>query len=205
MVSEPMKLDQICRSGGENLPRGKLLKTTGNSRLRGTMVPGLVTRIEVGLTLVTLTFLLTGCIGALPLPRVSSQPTHGTQLRAKDIAFIRVGTTSASELFGTLGTDCVCDPRHRAVAFSWELAGGRGVWWWALVTTEAAGGGAGEFEWSRWRAFFVAFDTNNVMTAANSKHLSSSKSLHEQLEAWARKHHAAPDRIHPEICVAKGP
>ena len=38
MVSEPMKLDQICRSGTESLPRGKLLKTTVNSRLRGTMI-----------------------------------------------------------------------------------------------------------------------------------------------------------------------
>jgi len=148
-----------------------------------------------------LAFLLTGCIGVLPLPQLSNQPTHGTKLRAKDTAFIRVGTTSASELFGTLGTDCLCDPRQRAVAFSWELPGGRGVWWGCSTV----GGGAAEFEWSRWRGLFVAFDDNNVVTAANSKHLSSSKSLHEQLEAWARKHHAASDHIHPEMFVAKNP
>jgi len=205
MVSESMKLDQICRSGMESLPQGKPPKTMKNSRPWGTRVQGLVAGIEVGLTLLTLAFLLTGCIGALPFPRLSNQPTHGTKLRAKDTSFIRVGTTSASELFGTLGTDCVCDPRQRAVAFSWELPGGRGVWWWVLVTTEAAGGGGGEFEWSHWRAFFVAFDTNNVVIAANTKHLSASKSLHEQLDAWARKHHAAPDHIHPEMFVAKKP
>ena len=148
-----------------------------------------------------LAFLLTGCIGVLPLPQLSNQPTHGTKLHAKDTAFIRVGTTPASELFGTLGTDCLCDPRQRAVAFSWELPGGRGVWWGCSTV----GGGAAEFEWSRWRGLFVAFDANNVVTAANTKHLSSSKSLHEQLEAWARKHHAASDHIHPEMFVARNP
>ncbi len=154
--------------------------------------------------LLALTCLLTGCVGVLPFPQFSNQPMHGTKLRAKDTAFVRLGTTSASELFGTLGTNCLCDPRKRAVAFSWELPGGRGVWWWALAATTVAGGG-GEFEWSRWRAFFVAFDTNNVVTAANTKHLSSSKTLHEHLEAWARKHHVAPDHIHPEMFVAKDP
>ena len=185
----------------ESLPRGKPLKTTGNSRLRVTMIQGLVALIEAGLTLLALAFLLTGCIGVLPFPQLSNQPAHGTKLRAKDTAFIRVGTTSASELFATLGTDCVCDPRQRAVAFSWELPGGRGLWW--VVSLE--NGVEGEFEWSRWRAFFVAFDANNLVIAANTKHLSSSKSLHEHLEIWARKHHAAPDRIHPEMFVAKGP
>ena len=67
------------------------------------------------------------------------------------------------------------------------------------------GGGLGEFEWGRWRGFFVAFDANNLVIAANTKHLSSSKSLHEHLEVWARKHHAAPNHIHPEMFVAKNP
>jgi hypothetical protein len=154
--------------------------------------------------LFALSFLLTGCVGLMPFPQFSNKPTHGTKLRAKDTAFIRVGTTSASELFGTLGTDCLCDPRQRAVAFSWELPGGRGIWWWSFVW-EAAAADAGEFEWSHWRAFFVAFDTNNVVTAVKTKHLSSRKSLHEQLEAWARKHHAAPDRIDPSAVLAQHP
>jgi hypothetical protein len=158
-------------------------------------------KIRFKVTLLALTFLLTGCIGVLPFPQFSNQPTHGTKLGAQDTAFIRSGTTSASELFGTLGTNCVCDPRQRAVAFPWELPGGRGVWW--VVSPE--NGTGGEFEWSRWRAFFVAFDTNNVVTAARTKHLSSSKSLHEHLEVWAKKHHAAPDHIHPEIFVGKEP
>jgi len=151
--------------------------------------------------LLVLPFLLTGCIGVLPLPQFSNQPIHGTRLRARDTAFIRAGTTSASELFSALGTDCVCDPRHRAVAFTWELPGGRGAWW--LVSMNAAGGG--EFEWTRWRAFFVAFDTNNVVIAAHTRRLSGNKSLHEQLEAWAEKYHAPPDHIHPELFVAQDP
>ena len=150
--------------------------------------------------LLALTLLLTGCV-VVPVPEFSNQPMHGTKLRAEDIAFIRVGATSASELFGTLGTNCLCDPRQRAVAFSWELPGGQAIWCWCVPY----GGGDDEFEWSRWRALLVAFDTNNIVTAANSKHLSSSKSLHEQLEVWARKHHAAPNHIHPDTFVAKDP
>ena len=148
-----------------------------------------------------LAFRSTGCVGVLPSPQLSGQPTRGTRLRAQDTAFIRAGATSASEIFGTLGTDCLCDPRQRAVAFSWELPGSRGICW--VVST--AGGGGGEFEWSRWRAFFVAFDANNRVIAANTKHLSSGKSLHEHLGLRARKHHAAPNHIHPEMFIAKDP
>lgn len=151
--------------------------------------------------LLALPFLLPGCVGVLPFPELSSQPTHGTKLLAKDTAFIRVGTTSAAEVFGRLGTDCRCDPRERAVAFPWELPGGRGIWW--IVCMEAGAGG--EFEWSRWRAFFVAFNANNAVTAAGIQHLSSGKSLDEQLEAWAKKHHAAPGRLHPELVTVNSP
>jgi hypothetical protein len=151
--------------------------------------------------LLALSLLLTGCVGVLPIPNCSNQPTHGAKLRTQDTAFIRAGTTTAAELFGNLGTNCVCDPRQRAVAYSWELPGGWGIWW--VVSPE--NGLADDFEWSRWRAFFVAFDTNNVVTAATTKHLSSSKSLYEQLEIWAQKNHAAPNHLHPESFVAKDP
>jgi hypothetical protein len=144
-------------------------------------------------------FVLTGCVGVLPIPDFSNRPLNGTRLRSQDTAFIRPGTTSASEVFGTLGTDCLWDPRQRVVAFSWELPRGQGIWW--VVTTEA--GAAGDFEWTRWRALFVAFDTNNVVIAAKTKHLSSSKTLDEHLNAWARKHHAARDHMDPERFVAK--
>lgn len=140
-----------------------------------------------------------GCIGVLPIPEFSNQPIHGTKLRAQDTAFIQPGNTTAAQVFARLGTNCLCDPRQRAVAFSWELPGGRGLWW----MYGPYGGGGNEFEWSRWRAFFVAFDTNNVVVAASAKHLSSSRSLHEHLEVWARKHDAAPDHIHPELFFAK--
>jgi hypothetical protein len=158
-------------------------------------------RAPLQVTLLALPLLLTGCVAAIPIQEFSNQPTHGTKLRAQDIAFIRVGATSAAELFGALGTNCLCDARQRAVAFPWEQPGGQGIWWWCSMY----GGDAGEFEWSRWRALLVAFDTNNVVTAANTKHLSSNKSLHEQLEVWARKHHAAPNHIHPDTFVARAP
>ena len=151
--------------------------------------------------LLALPVLLTGCVGVLPIPEFSNRPINGTVLRARDTAFIRPGTTTASEVFGTLGTDCLCDPRQRAVAFSWELPGGQGIWW--VASTEA--GAAGDFEWTRWRGFFVAFDANNVVIAAKTRHLSSRKTLDEHLNDWARKHHAAPDHVHPEMVLAKSP
>jgi hypothetical protein len=162
-------------------------------------------RVWFQVTLFALTFVLTGCIGILPIPQFSNRPTQGTRLQVKDTDFIRAGTTSAAELFGNLGTNCVCDPRQRAVAFTWQLPGGDGVWWWVIVGPGGGGGGSGEFEWSRWRAFFVAFDRSNVVIAAEAKRLSSSKSLDEHLDFWAKKHHAAPDHIHPENFVAKNP
>lgn len=64
---------------------------------------------------------------------------------------------------------------------------------------------ADEFEWSRWRAFFVAFDSNNVVIAAKLKHLSASMSLDAHLDEWAQKHRAAPDRIDPESFAGKQP
>jgi hypothetical protein len=164
--------------------------------IMNTLHPAIKTPVITGLLLI---LLLTGCIGMLPIPKFSNQHTHGTIVRAQDTAFIRVGTTSAAELFHNLGTNCISDPRQRAVAFSWELPGGRGMWW--VVCTE--GGSSGEFEWSRWRAFFVAFDTNNVVIAASAKHLSSRMSLDEHLEIWAKRHHAAPDHIHPESFTPK--
>jgi hypothetical protein len=142
---------------------------------------------------------LAGCIGVLPMPQCCNQPVNGTKLQARETAFIRVGTTSAAQLFGTLGTNCICDLRQRAVAYTWELPGGNGLWWFLCLQ----GGTSGEFEWSRWRAFLVAFDTNNVVIAANTKHLSSRKSLDEHLGIWAEKHHAAPDHIHPANYITK--
>lgn len=145
--------------------------------------------------------LLNGCVGVLPFPEFSNQPTKGTKLGTPDTAFIQVGSTPAAEVFAKLGTNCLCTPRWRAVAFSWELPGGRGVWWAASMEA----GASGEFEWSRWRAFFLAFDTNDVVIAAGTKHLSAGKSLHEHLEVWAQKYRVAPDHLHPESFVAKHP
>lgn len=150
-------------------------------------------------TVLCLALFLTGCVGLLPVPE--NHPTYGTRLRSGDTAFIRAGTTSATDLFRTLGTNCVCDARQRAVAYSWELSGGHSLWW--VVFMQA--GAAGEMEWSHWRGFFVAFDTNNIVAVSAHKNLSSRKSLHEQLETWARKNHAASDRMHPETILAQTP
>ena len=159
------------------------------------------------LLLLSITFtgllLLTGCVGALVVPKFNQKPENGAiALKSKDTAFIHKKVTTATEVFNTLGTDYSYGLRQRAVAYSWEIPTGDGLrwesWLWFWFDTSNGFGGchADEFYCSKWRAFFIAFDTNNVVIDTATKHLSDDKSLHEHLELWATKHHAATSDYH---------
>ncbi len=124
---------------------------------------------------------LTGCVGVIPVPRFSNKPVASSAIDPSQADFIVVGETTRAEVVNRLGSEFRESPRLPALAYSWELPGGQGIWW--VVST--VGGGGGEFEWSRWRAFFVAFDSKGVVTKTRFVHLSSRKSLDEQLEIWA--------------------
>jgi len=126
--------------------------------------------------------LVTGCVGVLPIPSFSRKVEAGQVLRRDQVAFIVPGQTSLGEITNRLGGGFRDSGRMPALAYSWELAGGRGVWWAACE-----GSFAGEFEWSHWRAFFVLFDERGVVIKTKFARLSGRRSLDEQLEQWAAK------------------
>jgi len=127
--------------------------------------------------------LLTGCVGALPVPKLSNRPVTGQIIHHDQVAFVVPELTTRAELVEHLGGNFVASLRQPALAYTWELPGGRGVWWFGSEYYATAG----EFEWSRWRSFFVLFDDRGLVRRIQFKHLSSRHSLHEQLENWAQK------------------
>ena len=96
----------------------------------------------------------------------------------------RPGQTTRAEVIAKLGTNYVELPRAHAIAYTWEMRGGGGVWWVALAAGGAAGAIGGGWE-GGWRGFFVAFDGNNVVRAADFKQLSMRRSLDENVDRWA--------------------
>jgi hypothetical protein len=122
-----------------------------------------------------------GCVGVLPLPSFSRKLEAGRIIRCEQVAFIVPAQTMFGEVTNHLGCEFRDSPRVPALAYSWELAGGRGVWWAAWE-----GSVAGEFEWSHWRAFFVLLDERGVVIKTKFARLSGRRSLDEQLEKWGR-------------------
>jgi hypothetical protein len=137
----------------------------------------------VTLTLLAVTELVTGCVGLIPVPSLSSQPADGRVIKAREAAFIVPGQTTRAQVVEQLGADFRRSPRLPVIAYSWDLPGGTALWWWAVIC-EYGPSDAGEFEWGRWRAFFVAFDQDGYVTKTKFIRLSGRKSLDEQLEAW---------------------
>lgn len=128
--------------------------------------------------------LVTGCVGLIPVPSFSGQAPVGRVIQAREAAFVMPRLTTRAQVVERLGADFRPSPRLPVIAYSWDLPGGTALWWWAVFCTEGGAGDAGEFEWGRWRAFFVAFDQDGYVTKTKFVRLSGRKSLDEQLEAW---------------------
>jgi len=135
------------------------------------------------LALLTAMGLVTGCVGFIPVPASSSQVVVGRIIQAREAAFIVPGQTTRAHVVERLGADFRASPRLPVMAYSWDLPGGTALWWW-FVICEYGAADAREFEWGRWRAFFVAFDQEGYVTKTKFIRLSGRKSLDEQLEAW---------------------
>jgi hypothetical protein len=164
-------------------------------------VSRLTLRLSALSSLALLSLIITGCAGVVPLPAFPNKVQHGRRITSEQIAFIQPGLTTRAALETALGTHYIESPREPAIAYTWEISGGGGVWWVSLVTPY--GGVAKGDTWlGGWRGFFVAFDTNNVVADAQFIRLSSNKSLHEQMKAWAGKHHAATSPIKPAQALA---
>jgi hypothetical protein len=127
--------------------------------------------------------LASGCVGVVPRPVSRTQVEYGRQLKACDVSFVQTGVTTRTEILARLGTNFVALPMNRALAYTWEMKGGGGVWWVAVVVPEAAFYDAGTWE-GGWRGFFIAFDDAGVVTARAHKKLSPRRSLHQHLYNW---------------------
>jgi hypothetical protein len=147
-------------------------------------------RALVPLALAALAFLVTGCVGVVPFPVSSTKVETGHRITPADMAFIQPGQTTRSQVVARLGRDFAALPCQRAIAYSWEMQGGGGVYWAAIAGP--GGGGAASGGWvGGWKGFFVAFDGRSVVQAVGFKDLSTKRSLHANLERWVAKLPAA--------------
>ena len=119
----------------------------------------------------------------MPIPSFSPRPEKGTIIGKTEVSFIALDQTTRREVTNRLGAASRESCRMPAFAYAWELPGGQGVWFAACMY----GGAAGEFEWTRWRAFFVLCDEEDRVAATSFLRLSSGRSLDEQLEKWGAK------------------
>jgi len=127
---------------------------------------------------------LTGCIG-LAVPMLSSGQTHGKVITPAQAKFIVPGATTRAEVEAKLGGEFCASPRMPAVAYSWEQPAAGLMWFWVVIIPPA-GLGDGDFtERSHWRAFFVAYDSENKISRTRFVSLAGGQSLSEQLENWA--------------------
>ncbi len=142
-----------------------------------------------GMALLAILPLLTGCIGVMPVPVVSTKPVYGIRLTHSEVAFIKPGQTSRDEVTAKLGTKFTSLPMNRAIAYSWEMKGGGHLWWagYVLVPFPELSDLRTGYEPGGWRAFFVAFDERGVVTATAFKSPSTGRSLHEHMDRWLAK------------------
>ena len=128
-------------------------------------------------------FLLLLFAGCVIVPSRSKDPIVGNVIALPDTEFIVVGVTTRDEVIQRLGSEFRELWRRTALAYSWELPGGS----IGIAVFSMGGAFAEDFEWSRWRAFFVAFNENGIVTKKKFIKLSANKSLDQQLESWANR------------------
>ncbi len=121
----------------------------------------------------------TGCL-ALAVPTVSQG--RGRIIKAQEAAFITVGQTTREDVVRRLGSDFRDTWRSTAMAYSWELRGMDINWF----IGGQGGTAADQVGFSRWRALFIAFDPDGIVTKCEFKSLSAKSSLDDQLLAWAK-------------------
>ena len=138
------------------------------------------TTFSLALLLATL---LTGCVGVLPVPPLSTEVLAGRKIERRDAKFIMPGTTTRREVEQRLGACTRRCSRPPAAAYSWETP----CWmmhWWVAVPDAAF---AENFPVGGWHALFVAFDDKGTVLQKEFVSLSHSASLDEHLERWAAR------------------
>ena len=132
---------------------------------------------------ICLALLLSGCVGVLPVPPLSSRVLERRAIRRSEAALIVPGRTTRAQvetILGPVTRECRYSP---SVAYSWERQS-MDVYVWIVSTTAADGL---SFDVGGWQAFFVAFDDQGVVLRREFVRLSNNRSLDDQLERWARR------------------
>jgi hypothetical protein len=134
--------------------------------------------------------LQTGCV-IVPVP--SDGKTYGKVITREQVRFIVPGQTTQAEVTEKLGGQFRDSPRMPVLAYAWEKS--TIGWGWPAGNppppSENFFKQHERNEGSNWRAFFVAFDDDGKVSRTKFVHLSSGKSLDEQLEDWAQHHGVA--------------
>lgn len=132
----------------------------------------------------------TGCL-VLAVPTVSRG--RGRVIKTQEAAFIIVGQSTREDVVRRLGSDFRDTWRSTAMAYSWELRGMDLNWF----VGGQGGTAADQVGFSRWRALFIAFDPNGIVTKCEFTSLSAKSSLDDQLLAWAKLPTPARRRTSP--------
>jgi hypothetical protein len=139
--------------------------------------------------------LLTGCV-IMPVP--SDGKTNGKVITREQVKFIVASQTTRAELLEKLGGEFRNSPRMPVLAYAWERS--TIGWGWPMANPppplENFFRQNERNEGSDWRAFFVAFDDAGKVSRTKFVHLSSGKSLDEQLEDWAQRQGVSPFNSH---------
>jgi hypothetical protein len=134
------------------------------------------------ITIAAVSLLSGGCMGVGYVPALSNKPYSGKPLAGRDADFIAAGKTTRAEVVKKLGTGYRDSVRVWAIAYPWELPGGR---WFFFAVGQMGGGISGGPENTRWRALFLDFDGRGIVTRKEFVRLKQKLTLDEQLEAWA--------------------
>lgn len=135
-------------------------------------------RTFLSISVATASILLSGCIGYVP--SFSKVPISGKQITKSDAEFIVPGRTTRAEVIRKLGRQhCRESLLIPAMGYGWEMPGG----YWLLANPMSPD--VADWEITRWRALFLAFDSHDVVTRKEFVKLKGNRTLDDQLEKWA--------------------
>ena len=129
-----------------------------------------------------LLLLTVGCVNTQPPPDTVSGP----RLTPAWVAFIQSGRTTRAEVLARLGTNGMISVSHPAtnvtlaLGYPWQ---GDTAWhaWQASSTYGVA------MRDQIWRAYFLAFNADDIVMAAGFRTLAGDKSASAQLSDWAAR------------------
>ncbi len=135
-----------------------------------------------------LVLLLSFCGGCIPIPWTKPHKVlgRGTPISAESARLVIPGQTTRPEVVSLFGTNYVAINHDRSIAYEWDTPGIEFEMHMFLIVPNFGGWDeeAGEPSTSSWRAYFVAFDEQGFVRAAQLKKLSMNKSVSDQLQRW---------------------